>query len=113
MSYHANRFYARAPAQNMERKWKAAFGVAALNDALDFTPVGSTPIVGNALDLATNIALWPVLRTRRSLITAVEYVPGMDLLPVYTGTVYYAYQKKNQDGDDLTLDGGMKQIEIN
>lgn len=93
----------------MELKWKAAFGIAALNDALDLTPAGSAPILGNALDIGTNIALWPVLKTRRSLITSVEYLPGMDRLPVYTATVSYAYLQRHED----ELGGqGMREIEI-
>ena len=80
----------------MKLRWKAAFGIAALNDLVDLTPLGSAPVIGDVLDLLTNIALWPVLKTRRNLLTSVEYLPGADFLPVYTATVYYSYQKEEK-----------------
>ena len=88
----------------MERKWKFAFGVAATNDILDLTPIGILPFSGTAIDIASNIALWPVLRTRRSLFTLIEYLPGADPLPVYTATVLYAYSQRKE--------GGKRDIEI-
>lgn len=80
----------------MELKWKLAFGVALANDILDLTFIGMLPVIGTVLDIISNIALWPVLKTRRSLLTAIEYVPGADPLPIYTLTVFYAYRKRQE-----------------
>ena len=82
----------------MKNKWKFAFGVAATNDLLDITPIGALPFSGTLVDILSNILLWPVLKTRRSLITIIEYLPGFGALPVYTATVLYAYSRRESDG---------------
>ena len=82
----------------MKRRWKIAFGVAAANDLLDLTPIGSSPFPGVLINLVSNVVLWPVLKTRRSLLTLLDYVPFVSVLPVYTLTVLYSYIQREETG---------------
>ena len=81
----------------MERRWKLAFAAAVFNDLFDLTGIGSIPLLGDVLDLATSAALWKIMGGRRTLPTLLEFIPGLDILPIYTATVtwsYYTDQKK-------------------
>lgn len=91
----------------MRRKWQTAFGLAAFNDFLDISGIGSVPVMGTLLDLATSALLWRTIGRKRTLPTILEFIPGINVLPIYTFTVagsYYAEEKMT--------DQGMRRIEI-
>lgn len=80
----------------MERRWQTAFGLAAVNDALDISGIGSVPIFGTVLDVITSALLWRTLGTKKTAVTLLEFIPGLKLLPIYTLTVtgsYYTREK--------------------
>lgn len=77
-----------------ERKWFLAFGVALVNDALDLAGIGSIPIIGDVLDLASSMILWRFLGKNYSVPTVLEFVPGLDFLPTYTSIVVLAYYRE-------------------
>jgi hypothetical protein len=83
----------------MRLKWKLAFGLALLNDFLDLTGIGSIPIVGDILDALTSAALWKVIGGKYTTATLLEFIPGFDILPIYTATVSYAYLQKEKRQD--------------
>mgnify|MGYP006875070699 CR=1 FL=1 len=95
----------------MRRKWRFAFGLAVFNDFLDLTSVGSIPVVGDLLDVGTSLALWKTLGTRKTMPTILEFVPGLDYLPIYTMTVSWAYLE-NEKVEGLNEDG-MIDVEVN
>lgn len=84
----------------MRLRWRIAFALALFNDVLDLMGVGSIPVIGDVIDVATSALLWGTLGTRYTLPTALELIPGMDVLPIYTVTVSWAYYRKEggQDG---------------
>lgn len=84
-----------------------AFGVAVFNDLLDLSGVGSTPVVGDVIDLGTSALLWRALGTRKTLPTLLEFVPGFDYLPIYTMTVTGSYVIRQERPEK-----GMRKIEI-
>lgn len=81
----------------MRLKWKVAFGLALFNDAFDLIGIGSIPIIGDILDIGTSALLWGTLGGRYTLPTFLELIPGMDVLPIYTMTVGWAYYQKEQE----------------
>ncbi len=80
----------------MRLRWRIAFALALFNDVLDIMGVGSVPVIGDAIDVATSALLWGTLGTRYTLPTALELIPGMDVLPIYTATVSWAYYRKER-----------------
>lgn len=89
----------------MKNKWKLLFGISLFNDLLDLAGIGSIPIIGDIIDLASSAVLWRSLGTRPVIPTLLEFIPGLDLLPIYTATVAWAYYKE-EDGE------GMEEVEI-
>jgi hypothetical protein len=75
-------------------RWQMAFGAAVLNDGLDFAFIGSIPVIGDVIDLASSALLWKLLGKNYSIPTLVELVPGLDPLPTYTVTVIFAYYRE-------------------
>ena len=93
----------------MRLTWRVAFGLALFNDLLDLVGVGSIPIIGDTLDIATSALLWGTLGNRYTIPTFLELIPGVDVLPIYTMTVGWAYYQKEQK----TGREGKKEIEVN
>ncbi len=91
----------------MRLRWRIAFALALFNDVLDLVGVGSIPIIGDVIDLATSALLWGTLGTRYTLPTALELIPGMDVLPIYTATVSWAYYQREHD-----VQSGMTDVEV-
>lgn len=82
----------------MRTKWKLALGFALFNDILDLAGIGSVPIIGDMIDLASSAVLWKTLGARPTVPTLLEFVPGLDMLPIYTATVlWFYYQEENMD----------------
>lgn len=77
----------------MKRKWKFAFGLAVLNDMVDILGIGSVPVIGTVLDLITSALLWRTLGTSYTIPTVLEFIPGVNILPIYTTLVTLRYYK--------------------
>lgn len=82
----------------MERKWLLAFGLAIVNDVLDWTGAGIIPVLGDVIDLATSGLLWRVIGTRKTAFTLLELIPGADILPIHLLAVTWAYYREELDG---------------
>ena len=91
----------------MQLRWKLAFGLALLNDFLDLVGIGSVPIAGDVIDALTSAALWKVIGRRYTTATLLEFIPGFDILPIYTATVSYAYLQ-----DQESQKTGKRDIEV-
>lgn len=83
----------------MKLKWKTAFSLAILNDLVDIAGIGSIPIIGDVLDVITSALLWGTLGTSYTIPTFLEFIPGMDFLPIYTIMVSLRYYKKEKSDD--------------
>jgi len=92
----------------MKLKWRMAFGLALFNDVFDLVGIGSIPIIGDILDIGTSALLWRTLGRRYTLPTFLELIPGMDVLPIYTMTVGWAYYQKEQRSGQ----NGMKNVDV-
>jgi hypothetical protein len=106
-----------------DRKWFAGLGVALLNDVNDYVGFGALPLVGDALDMATSAALYPLIGTKNTAFTLIEFIPGADYLPTYTSAVLYSWHKddesellggyfKDKNVDGGTSQKGMKEVDI-
>lgn len=93
----------------MRLRWKLAFGMAVFNDFLDLVGIASVPLVGDLLDVATTGLLWKTMGTKYTLPTLLEFVPGLDVLPIYTLTVAWAYR---MDEELAPSKKGMHDIEV-
>jgi len=75
-------------------KWRIAFIVALANDALDLVGIGSTPVIGNAFDLASTGIIYVLTGEKRTFPALIELLPFIDLLPTFTVSVLWAYRNK-------------------
>lgn len=73
-------------------RYYVAFAVAIVSDLLDYTVVGSLPIVGDIIDAITVPILYALIG-KFSLAGAIEFIPFADLIPTYTIAVALAYCK--------------------
>lgn len=87
----------------MERHWKIAYAAALFNDLLDIAGIGSIPIIGDIIDLATSTVFWKILGRNYTLPTLLEFIPGVDILPIYTATATYAYLQREEQGENRSL----------
>ena len=78
----------------MEVKWQVAIIIAIGNDLLDILGIGSTPIIGNILDLATSAIIYTLTGEKKTLPAIVELLPFVDVLPTYTVAILWAYRQK-------------------
>lgn len=92
----------------MNFRWKIAFGLALFNDLIDLMGVGAIPIIGDIIDIGTSALLWGTLGTRYTVPTFLELVPGIDVLPIYTISVGWAYYQKEQ----IQGQKGMEDIDV-
>jgi len=78
----------------MNTKWKIALLAALANDILDVLGIGSTPIIGNMLDIMTSGLIYLLTGEKKTLPALIELLPFIDILPTYTATVLWAYQNQ-------------------
>ncbi len=80
------------------------FMLAATNDFLDYLVIGSIPFIGDFVDITTTIILTIVLWNIGGFIkwkvrimiwaaTAIEIIPGGDIVPFYTLSMFYGWHK--------------------
>jgi hypothetical protein len=74
-------------------RYYVAFAVAIVSDLLDYTAVGSLPIIGDVIDAITLPILYALVG-KFSLAGAIEFIPFADLIPTYTIAVALAYRKE-------------------
>ncbi|MFB6116250.1 MAG: hypothetical protein ABEK10_01950 [Candidatus Nanosalina sp.] len=80
-------------------RWRIAFTAALLNDSLDLIGIGTVPLIGDALDAATSLIIWKLTGEKKVAAALIEFMPGADIIPLYTATVAYAYYKNlEKDG---------------
>lgn len=86
--------------KNGSMRWKIAFSLAVLNDFADIIELpamflsGGLSIAGGALfDLLCSFFLWPTIGTARFGKTFWDYIPILDLFPIYTWEVCIAYKE--------------------
>lgn len=82
--------------RRMKLKWKITFGVALFNDILDLIGIGAIPIIGDVIDMGTSVLFWKTLGKNYTLPTLLEFIPGVDVLPIYTVTAAWAYYQEKQ-----------------
>ncbi len=69
-----------------------ALVIAISNDILDYLGfIGSIPLLGDIVDVATSAILWPLLGGVPALFSIVELIPFVDLLPTYTIIVLISF----------------------
>lgn len=78
----------------MDIKWRIAILAALANDTLDILGIGSTPIIGNILDLLTSGLIYFLTGEKKTLPALIELLPFVDILPTYTAAVLWAYQNQ-------------------
>ncbi|MGI0019412.1 MAG: hypothetical protein ACREAY_02965 [Nitrososphaera sp.] len=84
-------------------RYYVAFAVAIVSDLLDYTAMGSLPVIGDVIDAITIPILYALIG-KFSLFGAVEFIPFADLVPTYTIAVALAYRKELKKGEQ-ELDG--------
>lgn len=73
-----------------------AFTVALINDLLDYLGfLGSIPLIGDLVDGAVSIILWPLLGGLPTLFTLIEFIPFADLIPTYTIVVLISFASES------------------
>lgn len=81
-----------------EINFLVAFLVAVLADGIDFPAlVGALPIVGDVFDGIVIMILF-VLIGPFALLNVIEFVPGLDFIPVYTASTLSLWYMKAKDG---------------
>lgn len=76
-------------------RYYLAFAVAIISDLLDYTVLGSLPIIGDAIDAMTIPVLYALIG-KFSLLGVLEFVPFADLIPSYTIAVALSYMKEKK-----------------
>ena len=76
-------------------RYYPAFAIAIILDILDYTILGSLPIIGDALDAMTIPVLYALIG-KFSLLGVFEFVPFADLIPSYTIAVALSYMKEKK-----------------
>lgn len=82
--------------------------VALFNDLVDLTGIGAIPVIGDIIDPGTSALLWGTLGTRYTIPTFLELIPGIDVLPIYTMAIGWAYYQKEQRQSQT----GMEDIDV-
>lgn len=79
----------------MTMRWKylLALIIGGANDIVDYLGVGSLPVAGDVLDLASSAILFPLIGGYEPFLTLSELIPGVDLLPTYTVLVLWAWHR--------------------
>lgn len=78
----------------MRWKYLLALLIAVANDGIDYLGVGSLPVAGDVLDLASSALLFPLIGGYEPFLTLAELIPGVDLLPTYTVLVLWSWHRR-------------------
>lgn len=81
---------------NLEEKikqyrWSIMLSAAIINDLIDLTGPGNIPVFGDILDVVTTTIIWRLSDRKKAVPTALEFIPGADIIPIYTISVIFAW----------------------
>ena len=86
------------PREKIRRyKWSIAFSAAVINDLIDLTGPGNIPVFGDLLDAFTSGVIWRLVGKNTALPTVLEFVPGTDLIPIYTISVLVSWFRNRRN----------------
>lgn len=73
-----------------------AFILAIINDLLDYIGfIGSIPLLGDIVDVGISGTLWVLIGGTPALLSLIELIPFVDILPTYTIIVLFSFMSES------------------